>query len=65
MLVAIARTETIQRYSTLVAEAGIKIAGFTCSSAVIYSALRLFVNAPPREVLAYEARARSGWPLLE
>ena len=55
VLVAIARTDTVQRYATLFAEAGIKIAGFTCSAAVIYSALRLFGNAPPSEVLAYEA----------
>src|SRR6185436_16034094 len=55
VLVAIARAETIQRYATLFAEAGIKIAGFTCSAAVIYSALRLFGNTPPAELLAYEA----------
>ena len=55
VLVAIARTETIQRYATLFAEAGIKIAGFTCSAAVTYSALRLFGNTPPAEILAYEA----------
>jgi hypothetical protein len=55
VLVAIARAETIQRYATLLAEAGIKIAGFTCSAAVIYSALRLFGNTPPGELLAYEA----------
>jgi len=55
VLVAIARAETIQRYATLFAEAGIKIAGFTCSAAVIYSALRLFGNTPPGELLAYEA----------
>jgi Tfp pilus assembly protein PilN len=55
VLVAIVRTETIQRYATLFAEAGIKIAGFTCSAAVIYSALRLFGNTPPAEILAYEA----------
>jgi hypothetical protein len=54
VLVAIVRAETIQRYATLFAEAGIKIAGFTCSAAVIYSALRLFGNTPPAELLAYE-----------
>ena len=42
VLVAIVRADVIQRYATLFAEAGIKIAGFTCSAAVIYSALRLF-----------------------
>ena len=55
MLVAIVRAETIQRYATLFAEAGIKIAGFTCSAAVTYSALRLFGDTPPAEILAYEA----------
>ena len=55
VLVAIARADTIQRYATLFAEAGIKIAGFTSSAAVIYSALRLFGATPPAEVLAYEA----------
>jgi hypothetical protein len=55
VLVAIARADTIQRYATLFAEAGVKIAGFTCSAAAIYSALRLFGNTPPAEILAYEA----------
>jgi hypothetical protein len=55
VLVAIVRAEVIQRYATLFAEAGMKIAGFTCSAAVTYSALRLFGGKPPAEVLAYEA----------
>ena len=55
VLVAIVRGDVVQRYATLFAEAGIKIAGFTCSAAVIYSALRLFGHVPPSEVLAYEA----------
>ncbi len=55
VLVAITRVETIRRYATLFGEAGIKIAGFTCSAAVIYSALRLFGKTPPAEILAYEA----------
>jgi hypothetical protein len=55
VLVAIVRAETIQRYAALFAEAGIKIAGFTCSAAVIYSALRLFGKTLPAELLAYEA----------
>jgi hypothetical protein len=55
VLVAIARADTIERYATLFAEAGIKIAGFTCSAAATYSALRLFGNAPPAGILAYEA----------
>ena len=55
VLVAIARKDSVQRYATLFAEAGIKIAGFTCSAAVTYSALRLFGNALPAEILAYDA----------
>ena len=55
VLVAIVRGDVVQRYATLFAEAGIKIAGFTCSAAVTYSALRLFGQAPPAEILAYEA----------
>jgi len=54
VLVAIVRAEVIQRYATLFAEAGMKIAGFTCSAAVTYSALRLFGGKPSGEVLAYE-----------
>ena len=55
VLVAIVRGDVVQRYATLFAEAGIKIAGFTCSAAAIYSALRLFGDTPPAEILAYEA----------
>jgi hypothetical protein len=54
VLVAIARRAVIERYSTLFAEAGVKVASFTCSAAAIYSALRLFVSAPPPETLIYE-----------
>ncbi len=55
VLVAIVRAETIRRYASLFGEAGIKIAGFTCSAAATYSALRLFGKTPPAEILAYEA----------
>jgi Tfp pilus assembly protein PilN len=55
VLVAIVRREVVQRYATLFAEAGIKVAGFTCSAAVTYSALRLFGGTLPAEILAYEA----------
>jgi hypothetical protein len=54
VLVAIARRAAIDRYATLFAEAGVKIGGFTCSAAAIYSALRLFGTAPPAELLAYQ-----------
>jgi hypothetical protein len=55
VMVAIVRGDVVRRYATLFAEAGIKIAGFTCSAAAIYSALRLFGQTPPAEILAYEA----------
>ena len=46
ILVGIARRETIGRYSTIFAEAGVKVSAFTFSSAAIYSALRLY-SLPP------------------
>ena len=55
VMVAIVRKDIVERYATLFAEAGVKIAGFTCSAAMTYSALRLFGGTPPAEVLAYEA----------
>jgi Tfp pilus assembly protein PilN len=54
VLVAIARREAVDRYAALFAEAGIKLAAFTCSAAAIYSALRLFGGAPPAEMLAWD-----------
>ena len=42
ILVGIARREVISRYSTLFAEAGVKVSAFTFSAAAIYSALRLY-----------------------
>ena len=52
--VAIVRREVVDRYASLFAEAGIKLAGFTCSATAIYSALRLFNAALPSEILAIE-----------
>jgi Tfp pilus assembly protein PilN len=54
VLVAIARRETVERYATLFAEAGVPLAGFACSGPAIYSALRLFGAAPPPAILACE-----------
>ena len=53
VLVAIARRAAVERYTQLFAEAGVKIASFTCSAAAIYSALRM-VNASRPEILAAE-----------
>lgn len=54
VLVAIARRATLERYTAWFAEAGIKVASFTCAPAAIYSARRLFASAPPAAVLALE-----------
>ena len=54
VLVAIARRSEIERYAAAFAEAGVKLAGFTCSAAAIYSALRLFGKTPPSPILAFE-----------
>ena len=62
VLVAIARRDAIERYSTLFAEAGIKIGSFTCSAAVLHSGLRMFGRAPAAEFLAYEPTS-SGFEL--
>jgi Tfp pilus assembly protein PilN len=53
VLVAIARRAAIERYAELFSEAGVKIGAFSCSSAAIYSALRL-LHTPPCELLAKE-----------
>ena len=55
VLVGIARRDVVERYVTAFAEAGIKVAGFTVSPAVLYSALRLFQAQSANEVLAVEA----------
>ena len=46
VLIGITRHETIGRYASLLAEAGVKAAAFTFAAAAIYSALRL-LGAPP------------------
>jgi Tfp pilus assembly protein PilN len=46
VLVAIARQETIAEYSNRFAEAGVAVASFTCSAAVLYAALRAGGSEP-------------------
>jgi len=53
VLVAIARKQVIDRYATLFAEAGVKIACLTCSAAALYSARRI-PNSASCEILAAE-----------
>ena len=52
ILVGITRREIVDRYLTMFAEAGIKVARFTFSAAVMYSAQRLFGNPGPQAYLA-------------
>jgi Tfp pilus assembly protein PilN len=56
VLIAIIRRETLERYIGLFSEAGIKVAGFSFSGAVLYSAARLLSNPPKGGFLAvYES----------
>jgi hypothetical protein len=65
VLVAVARRETVERYAAPFEEAGIKIGGFTCSAAAVYSALRIFGARPAAELLAYEELGDEQHPQLE
>ncbi len=56
VLVAITRRAVIERFVTLFGEAGIQVGAFTCSTAVIHAALRMFRAEPPQSgLLAYES----------
>ena len=57
VLVAVARREAVARYEAAFEEAGIRLRGFTCSAAAIYSALRLFGAKPAPELLAVDGSA--------
>lgn len=54
VLVGIVRRDVVARYALAFAEAGVKVASFTCSAAAIHSALRLFGTAAVSNVLAWE-----------
>jgi len=57
VMIAIARRGVVDRYAAPFAEAGIKIASFTCSASALYSARRLYAPAAPGTgVLASEWR---------
>ncbi len=58
--VVIVRRNVIEKFSGLFAEAGIRIASFTCSSASIYSALRL-VSTPAPDGFAALYQQPAGW----
>lgn len=51
VLIGIARAETVERYAALLAEAGIRVAAFTFSAAVLHAAARIS-SAPPAGFLA-------------
>ncbi len=53
VLVAITRKDTLERYITLFSEAGVKVAAFTFSAAVMYSAGRLLSQPPAGGFLAF------------
>jgi hypothetical protein len=55
VLVGITRREVIDRYSTMFAEAGLKVASFTFSAAVLYAAIRLFGDPPQGFVAIHES----------
>jgi hypothetical protein len=54
VLVAVVRRDAIERYAAPFEEAGVRVGAFTCSAAVIYSALRLFGGLPTPELLAVD-----------
>ena len=59
ILVGMARRETIEGYSTLFAEAGIKVRAFTFSAAAIYAALRVY-GQPAAGFLAWSGTEAYG-----
>lgn len=60
VLIAITRRSVLERYTTLFAEAGVKVASFTCSAALIHSALRMLGNPVPSAGLLTFVPAGSG-----
>lgn len=57
VLVAVARKDAVERYAAPFEEAGIRVGGFTCSAAALYSALRLFGAKPAPQLLAVDDSA--------
>jgi Tfp pilus assembly protein PilN len=52
VLIGITRLSTLDRYTALLSQAGVKIASFTFSGPAIYSALRLYSEPPPSGIVA-------------
>lgn len=59
VLIGIARTQVIERYSLLFTEAGIRVASFTFSAAVLHAAIRMLGRAPEGGFLILEQRGES------
>jgi hypothetical protein len=55
VMVAICEREKVDALATLLAEAGVKVAGFTVAAAAVYAASRL-LEVPAAGVLAYDPR---------
>jgi Tfp pilus assembly protein PilN len=58
VMVSIARRDVIERYATLFEEAGVRVGGFSCPAAAVYSALRSLGGAPGGEVLAADVSSQ-------
>jgi len=54
-LVGIVRRSVVDAYLTLFAEAGLKIASFSFSAGIVYSALRVITTPPANFICAHEA----------
>ena len=54
VLIAIARRAEVDRYANAFSEAGVKLGGFSCSAAAIYSSLRLFGQTPVAPTLLFD-----------
>ncbi|HTW67141.1 MAG TPA: PilN domain-containing protein [Bryobacteraceae bacterium] len=52
ILIGVTRRSSLERYSALLSQAGVKIASFTFSGPAIYSALRLYTNVPADGLVA-------------
>jgi hypothetical protein len=57
VLVGVSRRSVLDRYTTLFAEAGVKVASFTFSAPTIYSAMRLLSTPPPEGFVVVEETA--------
>jgi len=57
--VVVARRELVDRYASMLSEAGVRLAGFATSGGALYWAVRLGSEAPPAEFVAVRG-AKSG-----